>query len=414
MNIEVITIGNEILYGNIVDTNFVYLAKRLAEEGYGISRHTSIPDDPEVMEQCLREALHRSEIILTTGGLGPTLDDKTKEVIAQVFGKKLILNPAVKEELIGRYGPDYSWIDHQATVPVETEILQNRVGTAPGFLFKKDKNLCFVMPGVPLEMQTMFENEVLVRLKYVLQKRQKQIVKSLYLCHLPESNVDPYLRALDTQYPHIEKGIYPGYGVLSVEFKVKESPKAQQELQACVHTIEQAFGSYLFSQEDKSLSLAVHNTLTHHKKTLALAESCTGGFIASQLVQHAGASNYFLGGIVCYSDEMKKRSLGVKAETLRTHGAVSEETVKQMLEGAFALSGADYALAVSGVLGPSGGSQEKPIGTVWCGLGIRGEAPHIGKILAKGRAKRASMIEYTTNFMLGVLWRKVVFGINTL
>lgn len=414
MHIEIITIGHEILCGSILDTNFSYLAKRISEEGYSVARHTSVPDDPVTIEECLNEALKRSDVILTTGGLGPTLDDKTKDIMAKVFKKRLELNHEICADLVTRYGPDLVSIEHQATVPLDTKILHNSVGTAPGFVLHQGKSMCCVMPGVPIEMQTMFEKEVLPYLKETLNKSPKKLVRTVYLCHLSENVIDPYLRILDQQYPQVEKGIYPGYGVLSVEFKLQETPSAAPILQKCVDTLVAQFGSYLFSLEDKSLSLAVHHYMLAHKKTLALAESCTGGHMAAKLVDHAGASAYFLGSVVCYSNEIKKRSLGVKEQTLRHYGAVSREVLEEMLKGILDVSQADYALAVTGVAGPGGGTLEKPVGTVWCGLAVRGEPMQVGKILAKGRVKRASMIEYTANFMLGVLWRKVAYNLNTL
>lgn len=412
MQIEVITIGNELLAGRTPDTNFVYLAKRLSEEGYVVSRHTTIPDDPIIMEAFFLEAINRSDIILTTGGLGPTIDDHTKTVVSKVFNKKLFVNKKVRNDLTKRYGLDLASLEHQSTVPEETELLKNSLGTAPGFLFKKEKTSFFVMPGVPTEMKEMFEAEVLDRIKKLLLKEAKIFVRSIHLCHLSENILDPYLREMDALYPNVEKGIYPGYGVLSVEFKTKEKveQKAASILEECIRNISKAFTSNVISTNNKTLSEVIQEHMIAHKKTLVLAESCTGGHLAARLVDVPGSSEYFLGSIVSYSNTLKKRCLGVQEGTLDAEGAVSYETVYEMVQGAMTLSGADYAIAVSGIAGPGGGSEEKPVGTVWCGLGVKGEKPHIGKILAKGRGKRSSVIEYTTNFMLGVLWKKIAYN----
>ena len=416
MQIEVITIGNELLSGSTLDTNFTYIAKRLSEEGFEIFLHTTIPDDKGFMEQFFLEAINRSDIILTTGGLGPTIDDHTKEVVAKVFNKKLIPNEEIKKDLIERFGAELPSLEHQATVPEGTSLLKNKLGTAPGFFFQVEKTSFFVMPGVPLEMKTMFEEEVILKIKSLLLQQPKKFTRRMHLCHLSENSVDPCLREMDTLYPHVEKGIYPGYGVLAIEFKVKESSeqKALAILENCITRISEKFGNYKVSTEGKTLPEVIHHYMIAHKKTLLLAESCTGGHLAAKLVDIAGSSEYLLGSIVCYSNELKKSVLGVKKETLDAYGAVSEAVVYEMVQGALDLSSADYVLAVSGIAGPSGGSIEKPIGTVWCGLGVRGEKPYIGKILAKGRGKRASMIEYTSNFMLGVLWRKIAYNILSL
>jgi len=416
MRLEIVTIGSEILCGNITDTNFSYLAKRLAEEGYFVARHTSVPDEAEALTQCLQEALQRSDCILTTGGLGPTLDDHTKEVMCLFFQKTQSSNKKIRDELIERYGPQLPSLDHQSTVPEDTHILQNKMGTAPGFLFTQHKKSCFVMPGVSLEMQHMFEEEVLPLLQKMHNPLHKKSVSTLHFCHLPENAIDPYLREMHQRYPQIEYGIYPRYGTVSVELKIDKchGKAGQDAFKECEQRLLSQFREYFFSREDKELSLAIHQYMIKNKKTLAVAESCTGGHIAAKLVDHPGASEYFLGGVVCYSNILKQTLLGVKPKTLEEYGAVSRETVEEMVAGCLKLSGADYVLAVSGIAGPTGGSADKPVGTVWCGLGEKGKPPQIGKILAKARAKRASMIEYTANFMLGVLWRKGMYDVTTL
>lgn len=416
MQIEIVTIGNELLGGKTVDTNFSYIAKRLSEEGFCVFQHITISDDPSRIEQAVSDALTRSSVVFTTGGLGPTLDDQTKKILSKMFGKELLLNSSIKEDLIKRFGKELASLEEQSTVPMDTKILKNSVGTAPGFLFEKEGKSVFVMPGVPLEMITMFEEQLLPQLRQLCKSYQPLHVQTLHLCHLIENQLDPLLRELDILYPQVEKGIYPGYGVLSVELKTKttSSDQAQKDLQDCVDYIAKQYGTYIFSKENKSIAQVIQEWMVSHKKTLVLAESCTGGHLAAKLVDIPGASAYFLGSIVCYHDQFKIDPLRVKKETLKTYGAVSEQVVYEMVQGALKLSGADFALAVSGIAGPSGGSLEKPIGTVWCGLGIQGKEPYIGKILAKGRGKRASVIEYTANFMLGALWRHIAYNIKPL
>ncbi|MCH9631571.1 MAG: Nicotinamide-nucleotide amidohydrolase PncC [Chlamydiia bacterium] len=413
MKIEILSIGNEILSGATIDTNFVYLASRLLEEGYQVAFHEVIPDDPKIMKEVFQRALNRSSIVITTGGLGPTIDDRTRDVTADVFEKKLVLSEEVKEYLIKRYGKGLSTIEIQSMVPEDTKLLKNEVGVAPGF-FYEGKSSMFVFPGVPSEMKAMFENFALKEILELLSNEKKMYSKSMYLCHVSEHMVDPYLRDLERAYPDVEKGIYPGYGVLSIGFKVKESSekKATGILDNCIDAIAEKFYTHVYSTEEKDIALAVHTHMTKHGLTLATAESCTGGNIAAKITEISGASNYFLGSIVSYSNHMKESVLKVRKQTLDAFGAVSEEVVKEMLEGAMQASGADYVMAVSGVAGPTGGTPQKPVGLVYCGLMKKGEEPHVAKILAKGAAKRHLVIEYTTNFMLGTLYRKVVYDIT--
>ena len=416
MQIEVITIGAELLSGRVVDTNFAYIAKRLSEEGWTVFQHISIPDEKKRIEESVQQALKRSSIIFTTGGLGPTLDDCTKKVLAQLFGKTLQPSLAIRQDLVERFGQELASLEEQSTVPGETVLLRNKVGTAPGFLFEKDRKQVFVLPGVPLEMISMFEEEVLPKLRESMTQRKRTYIQTLQLCHLAENAIDPLLRELQTLYPSVMSGIYPSYGTLGVEFK-KETYKEQEarrDLEACLEHVKKHYAAYIISTQGQSLAEVIQAWMVAHKKTLVLAESCTGGHLAAKLVDVPGASQYFLGSVVTYHNSIKTKALGVKKKTLESYGAVSKEVVHEMVQGALQLSGADYALAVSGIAGPSGGTEDKPVGTVWCALGVRGQEPYIGKILAKGRAKRSSVIEYTANFMLGALWRHIAYGIKVL
>lgn len=414
VSIEILSIGNELLSGTTIDTNFVFLAKRLLEEGFQVSYHEMVPDNPLRMKSAIENALSRSKIVLTTGGLGPTLDDITKEVTAEIFGKELFLDQNVKDNLIKRFGKKLSTIDIQATVPKETKLLQNDVGLAPGFHYEKGESHLFVLPGVPSEMRAMFDQHALKEILMILKNEKKLYSKFMYLCHLSEHVVDPYLRTLDRACPEVEKGIYPGYGTLSVGFKVKEASeeKARVILDTCVDSLSENFHTHVYSTKNKSLALAVHEHMTKHHLTLACAESCTGGQIAAKITENPGASNFFLGSVVSYSNLMKETALKVRRQTLDAYGAVSSETVKEMLEGLMQLTDADYVIAVSGVAGPGGGTPQKPVGLVHCGLMKKGEKPYVAKILAKGTAKRSLVIEYTANFMLGTLYRKVAYDVE--
>lgn len=414
LKIGIITIGEELLAGAVLDTNFNYLARRLREEGYSVSRHQTIPDQEGVMLSEIEDAFHKSDLVLITGGLGPTLDDKTKYILAKIFKKKMRIAEDVKEHLLASYGETLPYLEELATVPIDTTILPNIIGTAPGFMFEAKGKLCIAMPGVPQEMISMFELEVIPQIKLFFNKTAKWHVRNITFCHLSESTIDPYLRELDKLYPEVEKGIYPAYGYVNVQCRVKDEyeSRALALLDACLDKIESHFPTHLVSKRGDSLALTIHQMMIHKRKTLALAESCTGGHIAAKLVDIAGASQYFLGSVVCYSNTWKTQILGVHSETLKVQGAVSEEAVKEMLSGLMKLSQADYVLAISGVAGPEGGSEAKPVGTVYWGLGVKGEGVYTGKILAKAGAKRATVIEYAANYMLGILWRKLAYDIN--
>ncbi len=412
MQIEIITIGSEVLAGTTIDTNFQYLAAQFSCSGMAVTRHVTVQDNFEEMKEVFLSALFRSDIILTTGGLGPTIDDMTKEVVADVFQTKLVKDEAIEKDLKQRYGNKPISLKEQSTVPKTCTPLLNTAGTAPGMYFKKDKKHFFVLPGVPIEMKTMYQKSVLPTLNELWKNHEKKYVKNIYLCHLPELAIDPHLRDLDKIYPEIEKGIYPSYGFLSVEFKLKETheKKALDILSACQEKVEEEFYSHVYSKQDKRIEKAIQDYFIKNRLKLALAESITGGHIAAKITDISGASKYFVGSIVSYSNYLKRSVLKVDETILSEKGAVSKETAKKMAEEALELSMADYAVSVTGVAGPDGGNEEKPIGTVWVGIAQKNSNTFVWKIQSKGSAKRSSVIEYTANYALGALWRLVVYG----
>jgi nicotinamide-nucleotide amidase len=409
--IEILTIGNEILSGKIVNTNLAFIAKALKSYGYEVNYHEAVGDQISFIQQGLTRALSRVDIVITTGGLGPTLDDLTKQAASFFFEKKLYLDPSIKQDLVKRYGQGMSSVDNQATVPEDTLIMQNSVGTAPGFIFVQGKKRVYILPGVPSEMEAMFVKQALPDILQYFPLSQDFFRKTYCLCHLGENALDPMLRRWQSRVPTLEIGIYPGYGVLSIELFSKKNltPLQQQQLD---EEIKGEFGSFIYSTEQPFLPLALQRQCVLSGKTLFLAESCTGGKIAAHIVAHPGSSKYFLGSCVVYSDALKSKILGVQQETLSRYGAVSEEVVEQMLKGGLEISGADYVLAVSGVAGPEGGSEEKPVGAVVCGLLDKKGPCFVWKMQAKGRGKRENVIEYTAQYILGALWRYIVYHIN--
>ena len=406
MKIEILTIGSELLRGEILDGNFQQIARKLFQQGWECFWHTSVADHPDEIKRAVDEALQRVEVLIVTGGLGPTCDDHTKSVFSSLFKMRLITSQEIKKNLIERYGPELSSLENQALVLEGAQILKNPVGTAPGFYWMMKDKTIIILPGPPCEMLPMLENEVIPKL--ALEKKQKDIFKKeLNFCLLSENEINPYLEELKKN-TSLNIGIYPSRAIAKV-FLSCTSIQDCSQLEQAEKILENHLGSYIFSYSGETLSQALHRLFTKKKWTLAVAESCTGGQIASTLVTTAGASDYFLGAVVAYANEVKKNILNVKEETLKTYGAVSEQVIQEMLEGLKEISRADVVLAVSGVAGPTGGTSEKPVGTVYCGFKILNEPPCIWKIQAKGSHKRDFVINYSTHFCLGALYRYIMY-----
>jgi PncC family amidohydrolase len=367
MSIELVTIGDEILRGQTVNTNTAEIGRRLTEEGWKIVRQTTLPDDPVLLELGLAEALARTPLVIATGGLGPTLDDLTVFVAKKLF-------------------------------PTPGEPIPNSVGSAPGFIFIHGKQALFLLPGVPEEMRVMLQTSLLPYLHRHFPPPPKLFSAALHFYLLSENRVDPILRDLQSRFP-LDIGIYPSYGTLTVMLRGADASfveKAKEE-------VAKAFQDQLLPTP--KLSEAVGLWLQEHKATLAFAESCTGGFMASQITQVPGASAYFLGSLVTYANELKEALLGVSSNTLKAHGAVSEPTVLEMWHGLIKKTDADYGIAVSGIAGPGGGSSQKPVGTIYYALGKKGSTPEAGTFEVKG--DRQAVILRTTQRLLAYLWRYV-------
>lgn len=405
MKIEIISIGDEILKGRIINTNASFLSQLLQKNGYIVSRQTTLPDHRELLSLGLKEALSRSDLVICTGGLGPTLDDLTREASAEVFHSDFYIDQNLADELKKRYQDRYHAVEDQARIPRKATPFYNPVGSAPGLLFSEEGKTLILLPGVPKEMESLFVNQVIpyVQKKWPVLGIKKMV--QLNFCMVYESLLDPLLRELSNRYPLVEAGIYPGHGFLCVCL-FSSHPDQLFSFQA---GLEEHFGNYLFSAPSGKIQEALMSWCIKHKKTVAFAESCTGGMLASHVTSLPGASEYFLGSFVVYTNAMKEHVLGVSKETLISKSAESEETVREMLEGVFKRTTADYAIAVSGIAGPTGGSEEKPVGTVWAAIGERGKLPDVGKFITRG--SRETIILTTTNYLLGTLWRKVEKGI---
>jgi len=397
MSIEIISIGNELLSGKTINTNSSTLAHYLLLNGWGTSRITTLPDERAALKRGIEEAMARSSFIIITGGLGSTGDDLTREVIADIVGTTLIVDEPTKDALIARFGSSSPTIENQSMVLKCATITPNMNGTAPGFIIEK-KACLIVLPGVPAQMEAMLPS-VFAYLEKVVKK--ENFTQTLYLCLLSEAEVDPYLRALEKQYEGVTIGICPDYGRLALYLVGKD----QLALAAVKEKIFDRFNSYVYSSASNSLSVAIHQWMIANGKTFAAAESCSGGALSAALTAIPGASHYFLGAVVSYSNQLKQSALGVANTTLEREGAVSEKTVIEMVEGVRLLTGADYALSISGVMGPSGATEHRPIGTVWSAL-LTPDKIFTGSIPKKPFSQtREVAIHYCVNYLLASLWR---------
>ncbi len=370
MKATIITIGDEILIGQIVDTNSVSIARHLNTAGIVVHEKVSIGDDRTQIVEAVERALSTSEAVIVTGGLGPTKDDITKKTLAEMFGCELVRNPLVAEHverMLTARGIEFNALNRsQALVPACCTVLFNAHGTAPGMWFERDGRVVVSLPGVPFEMEHLMQDEVMPRLK--TRFALKQIVhRTMITAGLAESMLAEKIEAWENALPPYLKLAYlpnPGAVRLRLSAYEVEGESVAREIERQFEALRRIIPHYVIGFEKASMQELVHDILTRRGKTLATAESCTGGTIASRFTAMPGASAYFLGGVVSYSNASKTELLGVDAADIARYGAVSEQVARQMAEGVRRRTGADYAVATTGIAGPTGGSAEKPVGTV--------------------------------------------------
>ncbi len=368
---EIITIGDEILIGQIIDTNSAWMAQQLNAVGIRIKQISSVSDNREHILSALKEASGRADVILITGGLGPTKDDITKTTLADYFGvgmkrdQETLGNVA---RIFARYNRPLLDVNiRQADVPENCEVLLNKNGTAPGMWFHENAKVYVSMPGVPHEMMYLMEDLVIPKLKATF-NLPKILHQTILTVGEGESFLAERIADIEDQLPpEIKLAYLPKLGLVRLRLSAygKDEEKLKQELETQTKKITERLGSTVAATEDIPLEKAILLLMAKNKQTLSLAESCTGGYIAHLFTSLPGASGVFLGGAVSYSYEMKEQMLGVNNDTLWRTGAVSEETVREMAEGALRNFSSDYALAVTGIAGPDGGTPEKPVGIVW-------------------------------------------------
>lgn len=379
MNAEIITIGDEILIGQIVDTNSAFLGKELNKIGVSIYQITSIQDDEEHILKALSEAETNADIIILTGGLGPTKDDITKRTLCHYFNDKLVENKDVLnhiEILFSKYisSPISDVNRQQALVPSKAEVLPNRYGTAPGMWIEKNEKVFVSLPGVPYEMKALITNEVLPRLRETF--NYPYILHRTLLTHgLGESALAARIEVFETSLPSYFKLAYlPNLGRVRLRLSAKAMDKSiveaemTRQLEMLLPQIEDIFVGF---EEDSSLEAALGRRLTDLGKTLAIAESCTGGYIAQSITANAGASKYFKGSVVSYATESKANLLGVSEQLIDQHSVVSREVAEAMAKGVLQLFHTDYAISTTGNAGPSKGDADAEVGTVWIAIATK-------------------------------------------
>lgn len=406
MKINIVTIGDEILIGQIIDTNSAWMATELNRIGAEVNEILSISDDKEAISEALDRSFNQADVILMTGGLGPTKDDITKKTIAEYFNAEMVFDQASYDrilKLFERWGRSSTEAHRQQCyMPANAELLYNKMGTAPGMWFKNQDKILVSMPGVPYEMQYIMEKHVLPRLS----NGNKQIAidhRTIRTVGEGESRIAARIETIENSLPAgIKLAYLPSLGSVRLRLTGRGTDANQltKILDEQVARIQSEIPELIFGYGKIQLEEAIGELLLKHKKTMTTAESCTGGYLAHMITSVPGSSGYFLGSIIAYSNEVKTQELKVQDQTLQKHGAVSEATVKEMVSGALEKFHTDLAVAVSGIAGPGGGTPEKPVGTIWMAVGDKN---HTETYLVKAGKDRVKNIQYASVYALNLI-----------
>ena len=374
MKATIITIGDEILIGQILDTNSRYISRVLNAHGIVVTERTSIGDNRAQIVETLDRALKQSEVVIVTGGLGPTKDDITKHTLCDYFGSTLRYDEVEAEHIrtmLEARNIAFNDLNRgQAMVPECCTVLHNAHGTAPGMWFEREGRVVISLPGVPFEMQHLIDEEVMPRLKVRFELREI-VHRTMITFGIAESILAERIASWEDALPdYIHLAYLPAPNVVRLRLSAYEveGKEVRQQIDTLFEKLREIIPDNIAGFEEASVEELVHNILIKRGQTLAVAESCTGGTIASKFTAQAGASTYFLCGVVSYSNESKSGILGVPMADIEQYGAVSEQVAKAMAQGAKGVSGADFAISTTGIAGPTGGSKEKPVGTVWIGV----------------------------------------------
>ncbi|HXN28081.1 MAG TPA: competence/damage-inducible protein A [Candidatus Acidoferrales bacterium] len=373
MNAEIIAVGSELLTPYRLDTNSLWLTDELNKIGIRLIQKTVVGDSRDEMRSCFRHALDRADLIIASGGLGPTDDDRTRETVAELLGRKLHMNEAIVREIQERFRrfartmPEIN--KRQAMVPEGATVLPNPSGTAPALWLEADGHIIVLLPGVPHELKSIFETEVRPRLAKI-SGDERLFTRDLRTTGLGESDVETRVRPLYQLYPDTETTILaaPTGTQLHPRTWSRDAARAEKVLDEITDRMALALGEHLYSTKGETLEEVVARVLTENRATVAVAESCTGGLLAERLTKIPGSSSYFLGGVVCYSNDLKTSLVGVPQSLIEAKGAVSSEVALALADGIRKRTGATLGVGVTGVAGPGGGTPEKPVGLVHIGL----------------------------------------------
>ena len=413
MNASIITIGDELLIGQVVNTNSAWLAAELTAIGFTVESHISISDQARDITDTIDRLLNTSRLLIITGGLGPTNDDITKKVLAAYFGTNLVFSEEILSDVEARIRSFGSSMNsknrEQAMIPEAAKILRNRHGTAPGMWFEKDGAVVISLPGVPSEMKGIFSDHIKSELISFF-SLPPLLYKTVMLTGIAEAHLAEKLEDWEDSLPEGMSLAYlpsPESMRLRLGYTGSTSEEAAGIIDGMIAGLQKIVPEYIYGYDNESIEEVTGKMIAERGGILACAESCTGGTIAGKITAIPGCSSWFSGGIVAYSNEIKMRILGVRAETLEKYGAVSEETVSEMVQGAGRALGADYAVATSGIAGPSGGTAEKPVGTVW--IAAAGPDFLVTKKYSFGR-DRAMNIRRASTAALSLLRRAMLTG----
>ncbi len=408
MTAEIITIGDELLIGQVIDTNSAWMATRLNMWGISVVQITSVHDDAAQIREALTAATQRADIVLCTGGLGPTKDDITKQTFCDFFHTHLIEDEAVKAHIHRLYAARPDVLNRltatQWLVPANCTVIPNHVGSAPIMMWEVRERLIISLPGVPFEMQYAMEHEVGDMLRGLAGDGSAIIHRTILVTGIPESTLAIRIAEWEDALPaHLHLAYLPKDGIIRLRLSGSSTHREEleAEMEAQIAALIPLVSDYLLATEDLPIEVLVGNLLKEKGQTVGSAESCTGGKIAEALNRHAGSSAFYWGSVVAYDNRVKEKVLGVSAEDLATYGAVSEIVVRQMAEGARRVLGTDYALATSGIAGPDGGTKKKPVGTVWMALATPTET--IARCLQLGKLRDQITNRATTQALIMLL-----------
>ena len=412
MKAEIITIGDEILIGQIVDTNSASISKHLNTAGITVEEKLSIGDEANQIEQTLQRVLLSSQVVIITGGLGPTKDDITKHTLARIFNSSMHEDERVCDHvrtLLERRGISFNDLNRgQAMVPDCCTVLFNAYGTAPGMWFETESGAVVIsLPGVPFEMEHLMEDEVMPRLKAHF-SLHANVHRTMITAGLPESMLAERIEEWEDALPQWMKLAYlPAPNIVRLRLSAydrEDGLAAREAINAEFDKLHNIIPGHIVGFEGATMQSLVHEVMRERGLTLATAESCTGGTIASLFTAMAGASAYFLGGVVAYANEVKRDVLGVNYDDIMTHGAVSETVARQMAEGVRRTTGADYAIATTGIAGPTGGSEAKPVGTVWMAVAT---PTHTVAVMRNSGLDRGQIISRASAYAIELLYKEL-------